>query len=171
MRVRTTLRSLFIFFISIAAMVCIILPFLTTTLGGVEKSTPFYDLLKFEKVIYPVPGEANDLLNTLREVASYLTIAVLAAGAFAFIMSLVRIIFYKNKFLGFLCGISNLLLMLSSLGLGVLSVVHMFIYQSALKELGMLIDGVAISSLGSWIYSAIGGLVPIVIVTTNFIPK
>jgi hypothetical protein len=161
-------------FISLAAVICVVLPFynFSQSMFGAEVAkevVPFYDLLSFKPYFYF--SEMNDVLNTIREISGYLTIAVLSAGGAGFLFNILRLIMYKNKFLGVICGIINILLVLSTIGLGVISLTHCYLWENGLKEIGLFNEGMKLVSLGGIIYTSLGGIVPSVIIVTNFIKK
>lgn len=172
MKVRATFRSILMVIISIAAGVLIILPFVsfpkTLPPTGEMDHIFFYDLLKFEE--FNSSSLTNESLSLLREVSSYLTIAMIASAGFALIASLFKIVLFKSKFFGFLAGFSYLLLTLATLGLGVCAVVYSFMYK---KELAIesLDPNIEVTSIGGWVYAGLGLLSPITIGLTNFIKK
>lgn len=172
MKVRTTIRSIFMLIISIAAGVLIILPFVSYpkafSFTGEMEHIFFYDLLKFEE--FNALAMANESLGLLREISSYLTIAVIASAGLALISSLFKLVLYKSKFFGFLAGVSYLLLTISTLGLGICAVVYSFIFKKELTIESLEIS-VDVTSIGGWIYASLGLLSPITIGLTNLIKK
>lgn len=176
MKLRSTIRSILFLLLAAAALGFIFLPFYELSqnviFDTIVETVPFTEMLQYK------PSDYNDLLpeiaqtlNLLKEISSYLTIAVLALGSLGVVLSLIKIIVFKSKFVSFLSGITFLLFTLATLGLGIVSIVHCFIWKNSLTELHLWNDGMSLTTLGGWLYAAIGIATPVVVVFTNFIKK